>query len=357
LTQLFYGAEDGGEKKLNKEQEAMKKVLSLVATTLFIFSSISSGEIKFVGSGFTPEPNQEVTVQIHTDTPLFSLALGIYVVGDANITGAMCEADCNQYGWDNGWDSDPYIDPNGYVSISGISWAHDANGVVGYIKFRYNSWQVRVYIDQENSAVYDYTYTTVPLSTEVLYFGEPDPNEPNYFNDPNDANEPNEPNETEETFIGLIFPNLAGDANIINFEDFAAFAIDWQQSGEDLAGDFDNSSYVDFNDLEVLCYYWLAGMQTPEDILGLFKTALAAGDIEGAVSYIAEISQDKYRDIFEAIEPNLPEFAAGMGQITVSSSQPHEIKYEMLHQNGGQTYSFPVIFIREDDGNWKIFNF
>ncbi len=153
------------------------------------------------------------------------------------------------------------------------------------------------------------------------------------------------------------YPDLAGDANMINFADFAVFAQNWQKTGTGLAGDFDGSGRVDFNDLKVLCDYWLAGTQPPEEIFSLFKTALAAGNINEAVNYIANISRDKYRDIFEAIEPNLPEFAAGMGEMTVNSSEPGQIKYEMLHQNGGQTYSFPVIFIKNDDGNWRIFNF
>lgn len=58
-----------------------------------------------------------------------------------------------------------------------------------------------------------------------------------------------------------------------------------------------------------------------------------------------------------AIEPNLPGFADGLGQMTLISSDSGQAKYEMLYQNGGQTYSFPVTFIKEDDGNWRIFNF
>ena len=34
-----------------------------------------------------------------------------------------------------------------------------------------------------------------------------------------------------------------------------------------------------------------------------------------------------------------------------------EVKYEMLHQDGPQTLSFPVFFIRDEDGNWRLSNF
>jgi hypothetical protein len=120
----------------------------------------------------TPEPNDEVTIQVHSVAPLFAMGLGIYISGDANITTAMSEADCNSFGWDNGWNSDPYID-GGWVFLSGIKWVADANGTVGYVKFRYHSGQVSVYIDQENSCAIKWDDeefgSYVPFSQEVLY--------------------------------------------------------------------------------------------------------------------------------------------------------------------------------------------
>jgi parallel beta-helix repeat protein len=127
----------------------------------------------------TPDPNDEITVWVHSEAPLFAMGMGIYVIGDANITTAMSEADCNQFGWDNGWNSDPYIDPNGYVFISGVRWESDANGTVSYIKFRYHSGQVSVYIDQEYSIAFSWdgqSCPIVPLSQEVLLIGR-DPND------------------------------------------------------------------------------------------------------------------------------------------------------------------------------------
>lgn len=343
----------------------MGKRLKLVLAVLFFVNIASAREIGFVGEGYNPEPNEEVTIQVQTDIPLLYMAAAIYIVGDVNITGAMCEADCNQYGWDNGWYSNPDIDPSGWVYIHGISWASDANGVVGYVKFHYNSGQVGVCMDQENSSAAGFdgnSCSDVPFTTNVLFFGEPDPNDPNFINpnDPNDPNIPNDPNDPNgEEFMAspIYFPNLAGDANIINFEDFAVFANNWQQCDTGLESDFDESGCVDFNDLNNFCYHWLLEIEPPEEVFGSFKTALAARDIDEAVNYISEISRDKYYDIFEAIEPNLPDFAAGMGAMTLVSEDAGQKKYEMLHQSGGETYIFQVVFIRDDDGEWRIFNF
>ena len=128
----------------------------------------------------TPEPNDEVTIQVHSVAPLFGIGLGIYISGDANITTAMSEADCNSFGWENGWNSDPYID-GGWVFLSSVKWDADVNGTVGYVKFRYHSGQVSVYIDQENSCAIKWDDedfgSYVPFSQEVLLIAR-DPNEP-----------------------------------------------------------------------------------------------------------------------------------------------------------------------------------
>jgi hypothetical protein len=128
-----------------------------------------------------PEPNDEVTIQVHSAAPLFAMELGIYISGDANITTAMSEADCNNFGWDNGWNSDPYIDPNGYVYLNGLKWNADVNGVIGYVKFRYHSGQVSVYIDTEYSLAVkwddDEYGSYVPFSQETILIAR-DPNEP-----------------------------------------------------------------------------------------------------------------------------------------------------------------------------------
>jgi hypothetical protein len=128
----------------------------------------------------SPDPNQEVAVYVHTDTPLFCMGMGIYLVGDATITSAMSETDCNNFGWDNGWNSDPYIDPNGWVFFDGVRWKSDANGTIGYFKFRYHSGEVSAYIDQEISSAFSWDSTNthnVPFSQETLLFYR-DPNEP-----------------------------------------------------------------------------------------------------------------------------------------------------------------------------------
>jgi hypothetical protein len=151
------------------------------------------------------------------------------------------------------------------------------------------------------------------------------------------------------------YPDLNSD-KIVNFVDFAIFAGNWQRSGSGLDGDFDKSGTVDTNDLATFAYFWLNGPH-PLDVFESFKMALSAGDVNEALTYVTEISREKYAEIFQIIEPNLADYVAGMGQMTFDRQRNGEVIYEMLYQGGAETLSFPVFFIREEDGNWRLFNF
>jgi hypothetical protein len=79
-------------------------------------------------------------------------------------------------GWDTDWPTDPYIDPAGWLYVSGVRWEGGAEGVVGYFKFRYNSGQISVSF-MEDSEAYDSDCGAVLISGETLTFGAGDPNE------------------------------------------------------------------------------------------------------------------------------------------------------------------------------------
>ncbi len=144
------------------------------------------------------------------------------------------------------------------------------------------------------------------------------------------------------------------DDKIVNFFDLVVLAENWQKSGSGLDGDIDNSGAVDADDLATFAYFWLNGPH-PLDVFESFKTALTAGDVNEALTSIAEISREKYAEIFSTIEPHLSDYAAGMGEMTFDRQRPGEVIYEMLHQDGPETLSFPVFFIRDEDGKWRIF--
>lgn len=153
------------------------KATLIVLFTAFFSCAASGGVVSLIADTTMPLPEQEITVWVYSEDPLFCLAMGVYVTGDATITAAMCEADCADYGWDNGWNSDAYIDPSGWLALSGVRWAADAVGVVSYFKFRYHSGQVAVSIDPEYFDAFGWDGSSTPhstYSTETLLFGEPE---------------------------------------------------------------------------------------------------------------------------------------------------------------------------------------
>ncbi|MFA5553122.1 MAG: hypothetical protein WCZ89_08785 [Phycisphaerae bacterium] len=147
----------------------------------------------------------------------------------------------------------------------------------------------------------------------------------------------------------------------INFKDIASLANLWLTDANsinwDEKYDLDYSQKIDLGDLSIICRRWLKTYPKPSDTFVSFKNALAAGNTQVALTFVADRSRDRYSRIFQAIGTNLPNFAAGMGTLTLQEQSDSQAVYEMTHQAGAITYSFPVFFIKDDDGNWKIYNF
>lgn len=148
---------------------------------------------------------------------------------------------------------------------------------------------------------------------------------------------------------------------IVNFLDFAKLADIWLSDSGDTNWndkyDLNQNGSIDNGDLEILSRRWLKTYPEPNGIFDAFKAALANGDVETALTFVAESSKGRYSEIFQAIGLNLPGYAAGMGTLTLESQDEDRAVYEMTHQKGATTYKFPVVFIKDDNGQWKIFNF
>jgi hypothetical protein len=87
------------------------------------------------------------------------------------------------------------------------------------------------------------------------------------------------------------------------------------------------------------------------------KAALWAGDTDWALSFIAEISRERYTVIFDELGSHLQDMVSGMGDMVFHSRERGCVRYDMLGDHDGQTLKFPVFFIQEEDGFWRILNF
>jgi hypothetical protein len=122
----------------------------------------------------SPDPNTDVTVYVHSEIPLSSMDLQIAVTdGNAVITGAMNAADCNQYGWESGFWSDPQIDPNGtWAEIFGLAdyeGGANENETVGYFTLHYSEGPVTIWVTSNYS--YDANGQPVECSSQPLIIG------------------------------------------------------------------------------------------------------------------------------------------------------------------------------------------
>jgi len=154
------------------------------------------------------------------------------------------------------------------------------------------------------------------------------------------------------------YPDLNND-DIVNFVDFAIFAENWQQSESELDGDFDDNGIVDIHDLAVLAYYWLANTTgpSPEEVFGSFKTALLADDLDAALECFTEISAENYEPFLEQLRSYFQQMANDMGELVLISLDNNTAVYDVLREENGDTYGYPVLFVRDEMGQWKISDF
>lgn len=154
------------------------------------------------------------------------------------------------------------------------------------------------------------------------------------------------------------YPNLNADQSV-NFEDFAILGTNWRQTGQGLAGDFDNNGVVDFEDLAVLAYYWLASTigPSPEEVFESFKTGLLADDLNAALEYFTEIAAENYEPLLEQLRPYFTQMVDDMGEMIFIRFDTDMVVYDLLRQEDGRTYGYPVTFVRDEMGQWKIYDF
>lgn len=81
-------------------------------------------------------------------------------------------------------------------------------------------------------------------------------------------------------------------------------------------------------------------------------------DIEGAVGYFAESSKDVFRQQFTSLSVHLAEIVADMGPFSIVKMIAGNVaECDFRVMKNGKVYSFQVIFVRNQNGNWVIHNF
>jgi hypothetical protein len=92
-----------------------------------------------------------------------------------------------------------------------------------------------------------------------------------------------------------------------------------------------------------------------QKIWGRMTAAAKAGDIDTLISYFALESQEEYRYRFDRMGPAaLSNSFTRVEGIHVLEVYDHHVEGELLRTTNGTLYSFPITFIEEQEGVWKV---
>ena len=83
--------------------------------------------------------------------------------------------------------------------------------------------------------------------------------------------------------------------------------------------------------------------------------ALMEKDVEKALTYFWERSQSKYEQGFSLLMDRLPEIFSLPEEFNLESMADNMAIYEnVVQEEDGVTRSYPVTFIKDENGFWKI---
>lgn len=142
---------------------------------------------------------------------------------------------------------------------------------------------------------------------------------------------------------------------------FSNYSLAW--SGESVPSQAENrpfkARYIladpSINDAETVDKFGLEAVL--KGIWTAMTDALKKGNNVLALSYIHPHSQPTYQKIFTVLGDHLPTITATQKDFRLISFAERWAKCELLTVEGGKTYSYEVIFIKEDDGSWKIWEY
>ena len=86
-------------------------------------------------------------------------------------------------------------------------------------------------------------------------------------------------------------------------------------------------------------------------------SALLAGNLNGALTYFVRESQERYRAIFMDIQPLLPQAFASIEGFHLLSVANGDAEAEAVRTENGTTYSYPILYVQDNKGIWKLKGF
>ncbi|MES2999885.1 MAG: Ig-like domain-containing protein [Pseudomonadota bacterium] len=78
------------------------------------------------------------------------------------------------------------------------------------------------------------------------------------------------------------------------------------------------------------------------------------GDVEGALNGVTAGAQGQYRSIFQNLQPDAATAVDQLGTLEGVTLSIDHAEYVILRQKAGGTVGYPVYFIRDNDGVWRV---
>lgn len=91
--------------------------------------------------------------------------------------------------------------------------------------------------------------------------------------------------------------------------------------------------------------------------LGVFKKyrdALLADDIEKVLSCLVAYKREEDREFYEKLRPLFTQMAKDMKGLVIESKEDDLVVCDLLREENGEIFGYPVTFVKDADGNWFI---
>lgn len=85
-----------------------------------------------------------------------------------------------------------------------------------------------------------------------------------------------------------------------------------------------------------------------------FLDRLRVGAIDGALNYLAEPMRSKYEPMFREIQGDLPALVDQLGTLEDGGVSGRVARYTVVRDENGTPVGFPLFFIEDGDGVWRI---
>lgn len=95
-----------------------------------------------------------------------------------------------------------------------------------------------------------------------------------------------------------------------------------------------------------------------QSIFWKMTDALKNNDIELALSYFSDYHKDKQRQMFQALPAEaLQKSVKNIKELSITWIRGDTVHYEVSNNQNGQNYLFPLDFVQDLDGKWRILDF